>query len=110
VAAALHALVRGGLTVRLDLDILEMTTAKYVRDLAKKEGVRLKPSTTDHWAEAITNLAGDEVKSDSTDDLLVALTRAGKITPKAMIELVIQHHRDLRIDRLRPVKERRRAD
>ena len=109
-SAALHALVGGGLTVRLDLGILEMTTAKYVRDLAKKEGVRFNPSYADHWAKAITNLAGDEVKSDSTDDLLVALTRAGKITPKVMVELVIKHHRDLDTDRSRSIKKRQHAD
>lgn len=72
------------------------TTARYVRDLAQKEGVSFNPRYVDHWANAVTNLAGDEVKSDSTDDLLVALTRTGRITPKAMVELVIAHHRDLK--------------
>lgn len=44
----------------------------------------------------MTNLAGDDVKSDSTDDLLVALTRSGKMTPKDMVALVIKHHNDLK--------------
>jgi len=43
----------------------------------------------------VTKLAGDEVKSDKTDDLLVALTRAGKLTPRDMTRLVIAHHRNL---------------
>jgi len=73
-----------------------ITTALYVRALAQKEGVCFNPSYADHWANAVTNLAGDAVKSDSTDDLLVALTRSGKITSKAMVELVIAHHRDLK--------------
>jgi hypothetical protein len=73
-----------------------MTTAQYVRNLAQKEGISFNPIYADRWANAVTNLAGDEVQSDSTDDLLVALTRSGKITPKVMVELVIQHHRDLK--------------
>jgi hypothetical protein len=36
------------------------------------------------------------VRSDSTDDLLVALTRSGKMTPKDMVALVIKHHKDLK--------------
>lgn len=110
VSAALHSLVESGLVARLDRGIYVMTTAKYVRDLAQKEGVHFHPIYADHWANAVTNLAGDDVKSDSTDDLLVALTRAGKITPKVMVELVIQHHRDLSIERSRTIKERRHAD
>jgi len=46
-------------------------------------------------ATAVTKLAGDEVKSDPTDDLLVALTRAGKLSPREMTKLVIAHHRNL---------------
>ena len=46
------------------------------------------------WS-AVTQLAGDEVKSDATDDLLVALTRAGKLSPRDMTKLVIAHHRNL---------------
>ena len=72
-----------------------MTTAQYVRNLAL-EGFSFNPIYADRWANAVTNLAGDDVQSDSTDDLLVALTRSGKITPKVMVELVIKHHRDLK--------------
>lgn len=71
-------------------------TARYVRDLAKSEGVGFNPSYADRWASSVTKLAGDEVRSDSTDDLLVALTRSGKITAKDMVALVIKHHKDLK--------------
>ncbi len=71
-------------------------TAKYVRNLAKSEGVGFNPIYADRWASSVTKLAGDNVKSDSTDDLLVALTRSGKITPKDMVALVIKHHKDLK--------------
>jgi len=71
-------------------------TAKYVKDLAKREGISFKPIFADRWALSVTKLAGDEVKSDSTDDLLVALTRSGKLSPNDMVALVIKHHLDLK--------------
>lgn len=69
--------------------------AIYVQQLAKREGIVFVPTFADIWASAVTKLAGDEVKSDPTDDLLVALTRAGKLTPRDMTKLVIAHHRNL---------------
>lgn len=69
--------------------------AIYVRQLAKREGIVFAPTFVDLWAKAVTKLAGDEVKSDKTDDLLVALTRAGKLSPRDMTRLVIAHHRNL---------------
>ena len=71
-------------------------TARYVKDLAKSEGVRFNPIYADRWASAVTQLSGDEVKSDATDDLLVALTRLGKITPNYLVALVAKHHKDLK--------------
>ena len=71
-------------------------TARYVRDLARNEGIGFNPIYADRWASSVTKLAGDEVRSDSTDDLLVALTRSGKMTPKDMVALVIKHHKDLK--------------
>jgi chorismate mutase len=59
-------------------------------------GVGFNPIYADRWASSVTKLAGDEVRSDSTDDLLVALTRSGKVTPEDMVALVIRHHRDLK--------------
>jgi hypothetical protein len=70
-------------------------TAIYVRQLAKREGIAFAPTFADLWAKAVTKLAGDDVKSDKTDDLLVALTRAGKLSPRDMTRLVIAHHRNL---------------
>lgn len=70
-------------------------TVNYVRKLAKREGIVFAPTFADRWAKAVTRLAGDDVKSDKTDDLLVALTRAGKLSPRDMTKLVIAHHRNL---------------
>jgi hypothetical protein len=74
---------------------LKNPAAIYVRQLAKREGIIFTPTFADIWASAVTQLAGDEVKSDPTDDLLVALTRAGKLSPREMTKLVIAHHRNL---------------
>ena len=70
-------------------------TARYVEQLAKLEGISFKQTYADHWANSVTKISGDEVRSDTTDDLLVALTRSGKLTPSAMVKLVIAHHREL---------------
>ena len=75
--------------------VLKSPTAIYVRQLAKSQGIVFAPTFADIWATAATQLAGDEVKSDPTDDLLVALTRAGKLSPREMTKLVIAHHRNL---------------
>ena len=75
--------------------VLKSPTAIYVRQLANREGIFFAPTYADIWATAVTQLAGDEVKSDPTDDLLVALARAGKLSPREMTKLVIAHHRNL---------------
>lgn len=71
-------------------------TARYVVSLAKRLGITYTPTYSDYWAFSVTRLAGDEVLSDSTDDLLVALTRAGKLSPHDMTKMVIEHHRTLK--------------
>lgn len=54
-------------------------TSVYVRALARRARVTYARTYADRWAEAVTRLAGDDVQSDKTDDLLVALRRANKI-------------------------------
>lgn len=71
-------------------------TARHVIGLAKRLGIAYVPTFSDRWAAAVTQLAGDEVSSDSTDDLLVALTRTGKLSPGDMVKLVMEHHRTLK--------------
>lgn len=71
-------------------------TARYVIALAKRLGIAYVPTFSDRWASAVTHLAGDEVSSDSTDDLLVALTRTGKLSPGDMVKLAMEHHRALK--------------
>lgn len=71
-------------------------TAIQVRKLAAAAGIEFNETFTDQWAVAITCLSGDEVKSDATDDLLVALARAGHLAPTEMVRLTLAHHRERR--------------
>lgn len=70
--------------------------ARRVMALAKRVGVSYTPTFSDRWAASVTKLAGDEIASDSTDDLLVALTRAGKLSPADMTKMIMAHHRALK--------------
>lgn len=69
-------------------------TAVYVRDLARRMGVVFEPTVADRWAADVTRLSGDEVKSDFTDGLLVALRQSGKITPSEFAAFVMAHHHE----------------
>ncbi|WP_313053070.1 MULTISPECIES: hypothetical protein [Stenotrophomonas] len=69
---------------------------RWARMRAKQEGVVHTAGYMDAWATAVTSLAGDSVASDETDDLLVALTRHGKLPAREMVKLVMEHHRRLK--------------
>jgi hypothetical protein len=66
----------------------------YVRRLASFHGVRYVPTAADRWAETVTRLAGDEVRSGPVQDLLVALKRAGKLTKDDMATLLVNYLRE----------------
>ena len=89
--------LRQKVTMRKRRELVALTPmARYVATLAKRLGISYTPTYSDRWAFAVTRLAGDEVSSDSTDDLLVALTRAGKLSPTDMAKMAIEHHRMLK--------------
>lgn len=66
----------------------------YVRWLAGFHKVRYEPTASDQWAETVTRLAGDEVRSGPVQDLLVALKRAGKLTKDDMARLLVNYLRE----------------
>lgn len=68
--------------------------AQFVRDFARQLGVGYTPTSSDQWAETMTRLAGDEVRSGPVQDLLVALKRAGKLSSDEMAELLVNHLRE----------------
>jgi hypothetical protein len=72
-------------------------TSVFVRALARREGVLVRNTFADNWAQAVTRLAGDSIKSDTTDDRLVALARAGKISASQQLGMLVAHHRRARV-------------
>lgn len=66
----------------------------YVRRLAGFHEVRYAPTAADQWAETVTRLAGDEVRSGPVQDLLVALKRAGKLSKDDMAMLLVNYLRE----------------
>lgn len=62
--------------------------AKYVRDLAALHQISYVKTATDHLAENITRLCGDDVgEPDEIQLLLVALRRAGHLDGREFIGL-----------------------
>lgn len=59
----------------------------YVAALAQQHGVVYSKTGNDALAEIITRLA-DDVRSDGTEDLLVALKRANVINGPTMVDLL----------------------
>ena len=68
--------------------------SRYVAELAARHHVTYLPSQFDDWACVVTRLAGDEVQSDETGDLLLALRRANKLTDREMAALLVNHLRE----------------
>lgn len=62
--------------------------AQYIADLARQHGISGKRTPDDALAEVITRLADDEVVNDATEDILVALKRAGVIDGSTMVSLL----------------------
>lgn len=83
---------------RRSLTIPTVGIASFVRDLARRYKVAYVPSSMDQWAETVTRLAGDEVRSDSTQDLLVALKRAGKLSKGDVAALTVNYLRERKQD------------
>ncbi len=72
----------------MDLAIPTTGLAQYVRDLALQHNVRYVRTQEDAIADVITRLSDDEVSTDHTEDLIVALKRAQVIDGGAMVALL----------------------
>lgn len=78
-----------------DLDALPTKgVAAFVRALAQERGVAYKRTRMDAWCDAVTRLSDDDVHSDETTDLLVALCRARHITADHLARLLTSHLRE----------------
>ncbi|WP_108646536.1 hypothetical protein [Polynucleobacter rarus] len=85
--------------LKIDLTTqLEMLPIKgvsdFVRRLAIQHGVIARRTRMDDWADAVTRLAGDDVKQDPTDELLVALTKKNIISGRQMVRLLTNHMKE----------------
>lgn len=76
--------------------------AQYIEALANANKVKYNHCSMDRWASAVTRLAGDDVRQDKVEDMLVALKRAGKISTKDVAALTINYLRE-RKQSVRPV-------
>jgi hypothetical protein len=76
---------------------LVLDTGDYVRNLADFHGIEYVPTATDQWADMVTRLAGDEVRTGPVQDLLLALMRAGKLTKNDMARLLVNYLRERKL-------------
>lgn len=67
---------------------------EYVLALASRHHVSYRYSSMDQFADSVTSLAGDDVKHDHVEDLLVALKRAGKLSMQQVALLSVNYLRE----------------
>lgn len=69
-------------------DIPTFGLKEYIAGLARQHSIRYTRTPDDALAEASTRLAGDEITTDETENLLVALKRAHVIDSATMVSLL----------------------
>ncbi len=67
---------------------------EYVLAMAEIHNVSYIYSSIDQFADSVTSLAGDDVKHDHVEDLLVALKRAGKLSMQQVALLSVNYLRE----------------
>jgi hypothetical protein len=72
----------------INMTIPTTDLANYVAALAREHGIRYVKTANDALAEVITRLADDEITTDKTEDLIVALRRANVIDGATMVSLL----------------------
>ena len=80
-----------------DVSSVKLRSAKEeILALARKHGVAYKPTELDRLGNAMAQLAGDDVKLDDTEHLLLALERAGHLSTKDANRLHVAYIRQRR--------------
>lgn len=69
-------------------DIPMTGLSAYIADLAKRHDVVYGKAGSSALAQVITRLAGDDVKPDETEKLVIALRRANVINGRIMVTLL----------------------
>lgn len=73
---------------------LSSKTAEHVRLLARRFHIAYVETETDRLAHHMSRLAGDTVKLDEIEQLLIGLQRAGHLSRPEMILLQAQYLRE----------------
>lgn len=74
------------------LTIPKKNVSLFIRTLAEENGVHYTETKLDRVAQVVTSLAGDDVRPDEVEGLLISLRRQGLIQGS---EMVILHSRYL---------------
>lgn len=72
------------------------SVANQVVKMARQFGLSYADNPMDTFAESVTRLAGDDVKSDPIKDLIIALKRAGKISKRDVANLMAGYIKESR--------------
>jgi hypothetical protein len=68
--------------------------ARFIERFAAACQVTAVRTHGDVWAESVTRLAGDEVRTDETERTIIALKKAGKLSQRSMVLLLVNHLRE----------------
>jgi hypothetical protein len=77
-----------------DLKIPEVGLKKYVLDLANRYKITYIRTYSDEWADTVTRLADDTVQTDSTENLVIALKKAHKVSGAEMVQMLANYLRE----------------
>lgn len=76
------------------MDVPTTGLEMYITDIAKQHKIIYVKTYLDEWADTITKLSDDVVESDDIEDLLIALKRAGILSGKDMLSLLVNYLRE----------------
>jgi hypothetical protein len=79
-----------------EIKVPKIRVAEYVADVARRHGVSYIRTSNDALADRITQLSGDEVETDVTEDLIVSLRRSKVINGTQMVELLGNHMEEVK--------------
>jgi len=74
--------------------VISEGAATTVRALADRHNVRYARTALDAWADQVTRLAGDDVRLDEIEQLLIALQRAGHLNRPEALALQVRYLRE----------------
>jgi hypothetical protein len=76
---------------------LNAPVATTVRALAEQHRITYVATDTDAWAHHVTRLAGDDVKLDEIELLLIALQRSGHLSRPDALGLQVRYLREAKL-------------